>query len=142
MRAKLLRKQLITVRRLKEKPGDVFGDAPIITSDNREDGFPIKAQLNWTSRVLFSDGNPGKDEQRVAFLMILKSDRHYTAPDWIPNTNDLFELAEGDKLFVKSVEPAFPRRISLGSPTGGFDGWRVNVKDSSPSIGASIQYES
>jgi hypothetical protein len=144
MRDRTLRKQVVTVRPLNAQQGDSFGDAPILTSQTRLSGFRLKIQVSHTFGVSFeASKGPGGTTSDVRIVgLIRKRDVPPNAPDgWSPTKNDLFELADGYKLFMSTVEPAYPRRISIGSPNGGFDGWRVVFTDQNPSMSPASEYE-
>lgn len=141
MRDKLIRPQMVTVRALKPKAGDVFGDAPVVMPDNRENAFSMKMGVSWSTRRPFEPGRPGKDESKVVIILIRKRDIPPTAPTgWEPSSDDLFELASGEKLFVSSIEFAFPRRISTRTPNGGWDGFRVIANSTQPTTSAAAKY--
>ena len=74
--------------------------------------------------------------------MLRKRDVPPDAPNgWIPDSNDIFELPSGYKMFVVDVQPAFPARVSIRRKDGGFDGWRVTLSDRQPTMSSASQYE-
>jgi hypothetical protein len=119
---------------------DELGDTSVIAADTRSTSFKMKAKVYNTLRNQAEAGYPGRDEAKRSLLHILKRDRPPTAL-WVPQTNDLVELASGEKLFVMSAEPAFPRNRSVGSPDGGFDGWSVTLTDRSPALSGATRYD-
>lgn len=142
MRDRLVRPQVVLVRPLVPQTGDVFGDAPVFAPDNRETGFRMRVQVTHTTGKVFDSGGPGRETDNRVTCTIRRRDIPPTAPDgWEPSGNDLFELAEGHKLFVRDVQAAFPARISIRRPNGGFDGWRVTLSDRQPTMSAASQYE-
>lgn len=143
MRDRTLRWQVATVRPLKpDIQADVFGDAPVVMPDNRLGSFRLKMQISHTAGRVYDSGRPGRDDDFRQTAMIRKRDVPPDAPDgWEPDGNDIFELAEGRKMFVMDVQPAFPARRSIRRPNGGFDGWRVSLTDRQPTVSAADQYE-
>lgn len=98
-------------------------------------------QVTFTTGTRFQAGVPGKDRDVKATAQIRKRDRPPVASDWVPDTNDLLELVGGRKLFIMDVQDAFPRKISIGNPDGGFDGYRLILTDREPTMRAAEQYE-
>ncbi len=141
-RPRLVKPQMVTIRPLDSKQGDEFGDAPVVASDNRKVSFTMRVQVTWSRGSIFRAGSPGKDRSLVAVATMLKRNIPPSAPSgWEPTVNDLVELASGRKLFIDDIQPAFPRRISLSHPLGGFDGWRVFLVDMHPTMAAATEYE-
>lgn len=133
---------MVTVRALVPQVPDVFGDAPVIASDNRRTSFRIRAQVAASARQVADDGSPGRTISYKYTCIIRKRDVPPDAPQgWEPSSNDLFELAEADKVFVMTVEPAYPAKMSIRRPSGGYDGWRITLSDRQPTMSAASQYE-
>jgi hypothetical protein len=145
MRSKTSQPQLVRVRPLVDRTADanVFGDAPVIASDNRETSFEVLMQVNWASGDRGSRSVPGRGENLTALLMVTKRDiaRVPAADGWEPNAQDIVELVEGDRLFIFDVQPAFPERRRMNRPRGGFGGWRISVTDGNPSRRAADSYD-
>jgi|8_EtaG_2_1085327.scaffolds.fasta_scaffold00012_125 hypothetical protein len=143
MRDRTRRPQMITIRPLEEPTTDVFGDVSIMSQTHRAASFRMKGQVTHTGGLLFDDGRPGRSISYAATVMLRKRDVPAAAPvDWSPSSNDLFDLADGRKLFVVDVQPAYPKKISIRNPNGGFAGWRVTLSDRQPTLSAADQYES
>lgn len=143
MRPRLIRKQIVTVRPLEPQSGDNFGDAPILVSQTRQSGFQLKMQITHAFGLNFEPEGPGGRTRDVRITaLIRKRDVPHNAPEgWSPNTNDLFELADGYTLFLQDVQPAYPRRVSVRTPRGGYDGWRVDLTDRTPTMSPASEYE-
>jgi hypothetical protein len=142
MRDRHLRYQFVTVRRLRPRVVDSLGDAPIVMPDNRYNGFKMKMSVTWTSRKMAEPGDVGRDEDKTALAVIRNRDVPPTVEGgYRPATNDIVELVSGEKLFVMDAQPAFPRRRSIGSPDGGWDGWRLTLVDRQPTLSAATEYE-
>lgn len=143
MRARLSRPQMITIRGLRTQEADVMGDAPVVVAKNRKVSFRMRAQIMWTGGLTGEAGTPGRDIFKRMVALIRNRDVPPSAPDdWRPITNDLVELASGAKLFIMDAQPAFPRKISIRTPDGGWDGWRLILTDRQSTMQAATQYES
>ena len=143
MRARLNRPLIAIVHPLNPQEADNFGDAPILVSQTRKAGFRLKMQVSHSFGLNFEPEGPGGRSQDVRIIaLIRKRDVPPDAPDgWSPDTNDLFELADDYQLFLQDVQPAYPRRVSIRSPRGGYDGWRVTLVDRKPNMAPASEYE-
>lgn len=145
MRDRLYRFQVVTIRPIVNQEPDVFGDAPVVVSDNRGAGFRIKMQITDTAGIRGEDSQigPGREYVVKKTGVIRKRDIPPDAPTgWKPTTNDLVELVDGDHLFITDIQNAFPKRVSVRNPSGGWDGWRLMLTTRQPSMQAATQYDS
>lgn len=135
MRPRLIKPQIVTVRPVKAVAGDRMGDASLLTSKLRDPPITgVRMQVSHTSGIV-RVGGPGKDQDLRAIAMVIDK------WGWTPRINDLIELASGVKLFVADVQPAWPKDISLTSPSGGFYGWRLNLVSRSPEVNPATRYD-
>ncbi len=144
MRARTLRRLVAIVRPLTPQQGDNFGDAPILISQTRTQGsFRLPLQVSHTFGLLFEPDNVGGRNQDVRIVgLIRKRDVPPDAPDgWSPSTNDLFELTDGYSLYLQDVQPAYPKRVSIRNPRGGYDGWRITLTSRTPEMSPASKYE-
>lgn len=142
MRSRLVKHQFVTVRPLNPQTADEFGDAPIVVANNRDGSFRMKMQITMTAGSRYDSGKPGRSLDIRATAIVRQRDIPPTAPDgWKPDGTDIFELANGDKLFVVDVQDALPKRVSIRNADGGFSGWRVTLSDKYPAMSAASQYE-
>lgn len=142
MRARLFGpKVIVTVRPaiLATVDSDVFGDTSILTKDTRAEAITgVPMQLTYTSGSRYSVGSPGRQVDVRAFALVLKRDADRLG--WTPQQGDIVEIAGYDKLFISEIQPAFPIRPSVRNPNGGFDGWRIPLTSSAPTMAAATSY--
>lgn len=138
-----LNQQMVTIRPLNDRSddADAFGDAPIIASKNRTKEFRCAVHVEWTRAELRTITTPGVVENLSVIATLWKRDLPVGFDDYVPQSNDIWELAGGKKLFVVEAPPegSLPRRI--GRPSGGFAGWRVVLSDQNPVQRAAESYE-
>jgi hypothetical protein len=140
VRARLVRPLLCVVRPITEVDGDDFGDKPVLVSQTRGSSIEsVPIQVTYTSRVIGGDGRPGRTSDVRAMGLVLKRDADRLS--WTPKRYDLVEIPGGDKLFVLSVEPAYPALRSVRRSSGGFDGWRLMLSSLEPTQSAATQYD-
>lgn len=132
MRPSLIRPQRVTVRPVvRGDTSDEFGDTPIAAKNIRTTSVTgVPAQVTYFSGQQYSPGNPGADRSVKGAAVILKRDAE--GKRWTPTIGDILELADGDKLYVTDVQPAFPLQPSLGLPNGGHAGWRLMLSNNEP----------
>jgi hypothetical protein len=132
VRPRVVRAQKITVRPIKPSEGDVFGDASAITRDVRGPAIgPLKMQVSYVSGTGPRSGAPGR-ERDVRAIAIFRTMDVPAGSDWTPRFNDLIELADGQKLFIIDVQPAYPIKASKRNPSGGFAGYRLLLANQDP----------
>lgn len=142
MRPKLIKPQYVTIRpvvRQADQP-DAFGDTPVLQKDIRGESitrFPM--QVTHIAGSRFASGKPGVRQNVRVFALVLKRDA--VRRGWTPTDGDVVELADGDKLFVVDVQPAFPTTASLGNPNGGNGGWRIGLLSDTPRRSPAGEYE-
>jgi len=142
MRPRHVRPLLATIRPAKDRTSDsnVFGDAPIIASENRKEPFKVLLTVSW-NRNEFVSSDFGQGVQKRATAILWKKDlRKSGRTDYVPDRHDIFDLGT-EKLFVINLEPIGQQRLGLGNEFGGFHGWRITLSDSNPEQRAATSYD-
>lgn len=146
MRARILNKQMVTVRPLAAQDAqvDAFGDAPVVASGGSPRGasFDMPMQIMYGRQVSYGSGVPGRTNETTVDAVVLRRDVPPAGTGWVPQGGDMVVLNDGASLFVDGVEEAFPTRVlSFNRLRGGSDGWRLRLVDRLPEQSAASKYE-